>query len=294
MNQALEVSRDAKALRSGALRSEDSALRLIETRRTITMDIRQHNRRAWNVNAAAGCCWSIPVDRETIAAARRGHWDLYLTPARPAPPEWIGDVAGRKILCLAGGGGQQGPVLAAAGADVTVFDQSPLQLSRDRDVARREGLRLHLAEGSMDDLSRYPDDSFDAVVHPVSNCYVPDVHPVWREAARVLRPGGSLLAGFINPVSYVFDPDKAARGVFQVRYKLPYSDVDDLSPQERQQFIDECEAFQFGHLLEDQIGGQLAAGLVIVGFFEDRQLDAPWAEYLPTVIATHARKPPLA
>jgi len=37
----------------------------------------------------------------------------------------------RAILgpCLASGGGQQGPVLAAAGAHVTVFDNSPRQLA---------------------------------------------------------------------------------------------------------------------------------------------------------------------
>ena len=38
------------------------------------------------------------------------------------PADWFGDLAGAPVLCLASGGGQQGPLLAAAGARVTVFD----------------------------------------------------------------------------------------------------------------------------------------------------------------------------
>ena len=44
--------------------------------------------------------------------------------------------------------GQGGaPVLAAPGAAVTVFDNSPAQLDRDRSVAEGEGLRLETVEG---------------------------------------------------------------------------------------------------------------------------------------------------
>ena len=258
------------------------------------MDIKTHNRRAWNLNVLRGCPWSIPVDHQTIVAARAGEWELFVTPTRPAPRKWVGEVAGRKVLCLAGGGGQQGPVLAAAGAEVTVFDHSSAQLGRDRQVAKREGLQIETVEGSMEDLSCFEDEMFDIVVHPVSNCYIPDVRPVWREAARVLRPGGSLLSGFINPITYAFDPEKAAKGVFQVKYKLPFSDVESTTEDYRQNMMEQGEAFQFGHLLETQIGGQIEAGLAIVGFFEDVQPDAPWLDYVPTVIATCARKLPVS
>jgi 2-polyprenyl-3-methyl-5-hydroxy-6-metoxy-1,4-benzoquinol methylase len=70
------------------------------------------------------------------------------------------------VLCLASGGGQQGPILAAAGARVTVFDNSPQQLAQDRFVARREGLTLETVEGDMRDLSVFADVSFDLIVHP--------------------------------------------------------------------------------------------------------------------------------
>jgi hypothetical protein len=51
-------------------------------------------------------------------------------------------LAGIEVLCLASGGGQQGPILAAAGAKVTVFDNSANQLVQDRLVADRDGLTI--------------------------------------------------------------------------------------------------------------------------------------------------------
>src|SRR5205085_1973198 len=102
-------------------------------------------------------------------------------------PDWFPPVAGLEVLCLASGGGQQGPILAAAGARVTVFDNSPNQLAQDRLVADREGLALETVRGDMADLAAFPDARFDLIVHPCSNMFVPDVRPVWREAFRVLR-----------------------------------------------------------------------------------------------------------
>src|SRR5690606_18814003 len=136
-------------------------------------------------------------------AARKGEWSIVLTPTVPVPHAWFPPLAGAAVLCLASGGGQQGPILAAAGARVTVFDNSPQQLAQDRYVARRDNLDLTTVEGDMRDLSAFASDTFDLIVHPVSNVFVPDVRPVWREAFRVLRPGGAMLAGFCNPVLYI-------------------------------------------------------------------------------------------
>jgi SAM-dependent methyltransferase len=255
------------------------------------MDIRAYNRRAWDRHVEQGNPWTLPVGPEAIAAARQGQWDIILTPTKPIPKDWFPDLRGADVLCLAGGGGQQGPILAAAGATVTVFDNSPRQLAQDRMVANRDGLILQTVEGDMRDLSQFADAGFDLIVHPCSNMYVPDVQPVWAEAYRVLRPGGALLAGFLNPVLYTFDQQLAESGVLQVKYALPYSDLTSLSEAERQQYIDEGDALEFGHTLDAQIGGQLAAGFLLAGFYEDRRSGVSLARYMPTHLATRALKP---
>ena len=265
------------------------------------MDIRAHNRLAWDRQVERGNQWTIPVSPAAIAAARQGEWQIWLTPLKPVPRSWLrtcwssSDPAGHDILCLASGGGQQGPILAAAGARVTVLDNSPRQLAQDRLVAERESLALITVEGDMADLSAFADESFDLIVHPVSNSFVPDVRPVWREAFRVLRPGGALLSGFGNPLLYLFDEDLARRtGVLQVVHALPYSDLASLSEDEKERYAREGSPFEFSHTLEDQIGGQTDAGFVIAGFYEDRYGPGeryPLNPFTAIFIATRAVKP---
>jgi SAM-dependent methyltransferase len=258
-----------------------------------SIDVLSHNRAAWDRQATEEREWSRPVSRELIAAARKGDWRVHLTP-RPVPQNWLGDVSGRRILCLASAGGQQAPVLAAAGAHVTVFDLSGEQLQKDRGVAERDALELATVQGDMRDLSAFADAQFDIVFHPISNLYVPDVRQVWRECHRVLRTGGRLLASFYNPVVFIGDRDPAyaENGLVRPRYKLPYSDLKDLSPDMLDKKRESGEAVVFGHSLSDLIGGQVEAGFSIEGFFEDEQPHPRFVvdRFMPTFLATLAEK----
>ena len=253
-------------------------------------DIRRYNARAWDKAVERTSQWTVPVTPAQIEQARRGVWQIVLTPTKPVPVAWFPPLADADVLCLASGGGQQGPILAAAGARVTVYDNSPQQLAQDRYVARREGLEITTLEGDMRDLSALADASFDLIVHPVSNLFVPDIRPVWSEAHRVLRRGGALLAGFCNPILYLFDQELADQGVLQVRHKLPYSDLTSLSEAERAVYINELQPLEFGHTLTDQLGGQLDAGFVLTGFYEDIWPGTLLNEYTPTYIATRSVK----
>src|SRR5829696_8861940 len=197
------------------------------------MGVRDYNREAWDREVERGNEWTVPAAPDVIEAARQGRWEIVLTETKPVPKDWFPDLEGADVLCLASGGGQQATVLAAAGANVTVLDNSPGQLAQDRFVAEREALDLETVQGDMRDLSAFADESFDLVFHPVSNLFVPEVRPVWKEAFRVLRMGGSLLAGFLNPVVYIFDLELADdTGEVRVRYSLPYSDATSRSEEE--------------------------------------------------------------
>lgn len=255
------------------------------------LDVREYNRAAWDAQVEGGNEWTVPVGPEVIADARRGRWQVLLTETKPTPREWFPELRGADVLCLASGGGQQAPVLAAAGARVTVLDNSPRQLEQDRLVAERESLDLKTVVGDMADLSAFAGESFDLVFHPVSNLFAPEVRPVWREAFRVLRRGGVLLAGFMNPAAYIFDMPLAEQGTLRVRHKLPYSDVSDLTEEERRAYVEKNVPLEYSHTLADQIGGQLDAGFLLTALYEDAHRHLLIARYMPTYIATRAVKP---
>ena len=258
-------------------------------------DVRAYNRAAWDRNVEQGNPWTIPVLPLDVEKARRGHLHLLLTPSKPIPTGWYPPLRDLPTLCLASGGGQQGPLLAATGAKVTVLDNSPRQLAQDRLVADREGLNFELIEGDAADLSMFADQCFGFILHPCSNCFMPSVRPIWRECLRVLQPGGVLLAGFSNPIRYMFDCERSEKGNLDVRWSIPYSDLNDLADGDRQRMVvEKMQPLEFGHTLEDQIGGQLDAGFVITGFYEDRYPDRvadPLSRFIASFIATRAVKP---
>jgi SAM-dependent methyltransferase len=259
---------------------------------TENLDPVAYNRDAWDREVDRGNEWTRPVGPDVTARARSGDWSVVLIGYEPVPRDWFpADLAGIAVLCLASGGGQQGPVLAAAGADVTVFDNSPRQLARDEEVAARDGLAIRTVLGDMRDLGAFADGSFNLIFNPVSNTFCPDLAPVWRECFRVLRPAGLLLAGFTNPDLYIFDVEALdERAEFVVRHRVPFSTLDLPEAERRRVYGD--GPIEYSHTLTGQIGGQLAVGFVLTHLVEaPHQADAT-ARYMPGYFATRAVKPP--
>ena len=260
----------------------------------MSKNIIEHNTIVWDKLAQNQCAWSQPVSSEVIKNAQNGNWQVHIT-KKPIPTDWLPkNISRKKILCLASAGGQQAPVLAAAGADVTVFDISYKQLEQDKLVAKRDGLKINIIQGDMTDLFELESNSFEYIIHPISNLYIPDLSNLWRESYRVLKKGGTLLASFYNPVLFIFEKNNelSKQGLLKPKYTLPYSDQSSLSNTDYQNKLDKGEPVVFGHTLTEQINKQIEAGFVINGFYED---DHPYPrflieKYLKTMIATKATK----
>ena len=239
------------------------------------MNIESVNRQAWNKATAERCPWVRPVSKETIDRARSGDWAVTLAGPRAVPDHWFGEVENCVILCLGSGGGQQAAVLAAAGAEVTSLDVSDEQVRRDQEKSDEHALGINCVQGTMTDLSRFADNSFDVAFNPVSIIYIDDVQSLWRECHRVLKPNGRLMVGTINPYSFLFEENEgdSDKGLI-AKHSLPYIEEEVLSEDELRQAIARNMMFGRSHTLEDIIGGQARAGFAIIDLIESRRTDA--------------------
>lgn len=229
--------------------------------------------------------WGRPITHEQFVAAKAGDWSIVLTPTKPVPANWFPDLKGKKLLGLACGGGQQMPLFAAAGAICTVLDYSERQLESERMVSAREGYEIDIVRADMSKALPFADESFDVIVHPVSNCYIREVEPLWRECFRILKPGGVLLAGLDNGINYLFDDEETT-----LCHSLPFDPLNEPALMEELQKTD--SGVQFSHTFEEQVGGQLKAGLVLTHLFEDYNGYGKLHEmHVPTFVATRAVKP---
>lgn len=226
-----------------------------------------------------GWTWGVPISHETFLAAVQGNWDVQLTPTRMVPHDWFPNLKGKKVLGLASGGGQQMPIFAALGAECTVLDYSLKQLESERTVAEREGYRIEIIRADMTKRLPFEDETFDLIFHPVSNCYVEEVKPIWRECYRVLKKGGILLSGTDFFINYIVDDDETS-----IINHLPFNPLKD--PEQMKQLEAGDSGVQFSHTLEEQINGQLEAGFTLTALYEDTNGEGRLHELnIPTFLA---------
>ena len=249
------------------------------------MDYQEINARTIDRWVEEGWEWGKPVSHETFQKAKNGEWNVQLTPTKPVPHEWFGDLCGKKILGLASGGGQQMPIFSALGAKCTVLDYSEKQLESEALVAQREGYEIRIVHADMTKRLPFDDGEFDIVFHPVANCYVEDVRSVWKECYRVLKKGGLLISGTDHYVNYIVDEDEKT-----IINHLPFNPLKD-EDQMRQLEADDS-GVQFSHSLEEQIGGQLEAGFTLTNLYEDTNGEGRLHELnIPTFLAMRSVKP---
>ncbi|HOJ45472.1 MAG TPA: methyltransferase domain-containing protein [Bacilli bacterium] len=233
----------------------------------------------------SGWEWGIPITHEKYLDATNGKWEMVLTPTKPVPKNWFPTSLKRlKVLGLASGGGQQMPIFAALGAICTVLDYSLLQLESEQMVANREGYSIEIIRADMTKPLPFIDATFDLIFHPVSNCYVKEVEPIFKECYRILKPGGILLAGLDNNVNYLSDDENF------INNKLPFDPL--VNPEQMEMLKATDSGVQFSHTLEEQIGGQLKAGFILTHIYDDINGSGRLHDLnIPTFFATRAVKP---
>ena len=229
-------------------------------------DLAAFNQERWDALARANIAFARPWLDLDPAVARE----------RLDPEGRMRDPAGKEVLCLACGGGQQSAALALLGARVTVLDLSETMLERDRATARHYGLEIRAVQGDMRDLSGFSDDGFDLVYHAHSINFVPDVTPVYDEVRRVIRPGGQYRMSCNNPFSWGVREDEWDERGYPVRG--PYVDGAEWEPGRPNVWpvwdaagtraeIDGPREFR--HILSTLVNGLIARGFVIDGIYEN-------------------------
>lgn len=248
------------------------------------MDYQKINAEVIDTWCLDGWQWGQPISHEIYEKALKGQWGVYLTPTKMVPHEWFGDLDGKKLLGLASGGGQQIPVFTALGASCTVLDYSAKQCESERLIAEREGYEVEVIQADMTKRLPFEDGTFDIIFHPVSNCYVEKVEPIFRECYRVLKKGGVLLGGYDIGINYIFDETEE-----RVTYSLPFNPLKDKKLYEDS--VKNNWGIQFSHTLEEQIGSQLRAGFRLTHLYEDTNGEGNLhAHNVPSFVAVRAVK----
>lgn len=112
----------------------------------------------------------------------------------------LGNVKGKDVLEIGCGGGQNSIVLRKWGAQPTGIDLSQEQLKFARLLAKREHIRIPFYHDTMEDLSRFRNNSFDIVLSAFGVGYADNLAKTFKEVYRVLRKNGVFVFADTHPM----------------------------------------------------------------------------------------------
>lgn len=213
----------------------------------------------------------LDLDLDSYKAYREGMTDVLPEPYcdDPVVRMMMKNVLGLKVLCLAGGGGQQSAVFSLLGAEVTVLDLCPEQLESDQKAARYYGYMVNTIQGDMRNLSVLPDSYFDRVYQPISTLFIPDLSELYSGVSRIIKPGGLYYSQYAVPLLYMAQQSDWDGKGYTLYVTQPYIRGAILETADEFLNFSEGESYsEFHHLLSDIINGQITQGLIIKCLWE--------------------------
>lgn len=217
------------------------------------------NERLWEKMVQEGCGYTIPwLDLDSVLLHQYAAGHLKTVPdalIEMYPPDVLANVAGKEVLCLASGGGQQSAVFGLLGARVTVVDLAEGQLVGDQKAAAHYGYNVTTLKGDMRDLSCVPSASFDVVYQGPSMGYIPEVRQVYAQVARVVRTGGVYRVDCQQPTVFSVAWNGAAYCITRPYAETTHRRADG--------------AMEFRHYLSDIFNGLLEVGFSIEQVHEE-------------------------
>jgi ubiquinone/menaquinone biosynthesis C-methylase UbiE len=153
-------------------------------------------RQSWNA-IAGHYAWCYPISTKVV----------HYGPLCPGEDKLglLADLAGKHVLELGCGAGQNSVALARAGAIVTAVDFSDAQIEQARAASIKNGTEITFAVADVCDLSRYRTESFDVAISACTIAFVEDIKKAFTEACRVIRPGGLFILSDMHPLQYIVD-----------------------------------------------------------------------------------------
>jgi SAM-dependent methyltransferase len=231
-------------------------------------EITRYNMERWKALVDANALFTRPALNLDAASARE----------RVDPEGRLGSVAGKDVLCLACGGGQQSVAFALLGARVTVCDLSEDQLRRDEEAAAHYGVNIQIRQGDMRDLSGFEGAAFDIVYHAYSLGFVPDARAVFQQVARVIRTGGLYYFNCANPF-FIGLGEKDWNGEGYT-LKHPYIDGAVMTCEDQDWVYDRSQVDapilpprEYRHTLSMLVGGLVEQGFVVLHVSDYTDLD---------------------
>ncbi len=189
----------------------------------------------------------------------------------PVVAGMIETVEGQRALDLGCGSGVYSLRFAERGAEVTALDLSSVMISLAREKASERRLKIDFQVADISRPLSLGDDQFDLVFTATVLHYVEDLESFFREAARVMKSHGRMIASVLHPMSTAFFPvaDGVKSDTGQPVYlgsrlrkiETPWLEFGEVSGEGR-------EITSYHHTIDDYFNAMSRAGLRVAALSE--------------------------